>query len=80
MIVDYHCIVAAVLFLVSDLIAIVSVLQSQNREHFDYGKLKDLDPQYIQTEWEWQIQHRRVELSYEIINAFAWFVFAVPSM
>jgi hypothetical protein len=76
--IDCHCLVAAVLFLLSDIIACVAFFTSKNHEHFDYGRLKELDPEYLQREWEWHIEHGNVEIAYGIINAIAWCVFAVP--
>lgn len=75
---DRHCLIAAVLFLLSDVIACVAYFMTKNHEHFDYGLLKNLDPEYIQHEWEWHIEHGRIESTYAIINAIAWFFFAIP--
>ena len=76
--IDRHCLLAVVLFLVSDIIACVAFFKTSNHEHFDYDRLKNLDPEYIQHEWEWHIDHGRIEIMYEILNALAWFVFAIP--
>lgn len=76
--IDRHCLIAAILFLLSDIIAFVVYFMTKNHEHFDYSLLKNLDPEYIQHEWEWHIEHGRIEILYEIINAIAWFVFAIP--
>ena len=77
---DYTCLLAAILFLLSDVIAIIAVLVYQNQNNFDFNALLQLDPLFIQQEYEYQINHRNIELSYSIINALAWFIFAIPSM
>jgi hypothetical protein len=76
--IDRHCLIAALLFLLSDIIACVAYFMTKNHEHFDYSQLRNLDPEYIQREWEWHIEHGRIESTYEVINAIAWFVFAIP--
>jgi hypothetical protein len=75
---DRHCLISAVLFLLSDIIACVVYFMTKNQQHFDFSLMKNLDPAYIQHEWEWHIEHGRIENSYEIINAIAWFIFAIP--
>lgn len=79
--IDRHCLLAAILFLVSDIIALFGfIAAAANREHFESIKqLYELDPTFIQSEWDWTVKYYHVNISYEIINAFAWFVFSIPS-
>ena len=78
--IDRHCFIAAILFIISDIIAVFGVIAAtSNRDHFtDINQLFQLDPTFIQNEWNWNRKYNNVNLSYEIINAFAWFAFSIP--
>jgi len=75
---DWTCILAAVLFLTADILGVVFYFARHNQGHFDYQTFKNLDPEYLQTNWEWKINYRPLELAFGIINALAWFFFAIP--
>jgi hypothetical protein len=79
--IDHHCLVAVLLFLLSDVIEFFTIFISNNtRDHFTYAKLVSLDPDFIRMEWEWMRNYQHIGMAHEIINAIAWFVFAIPSM
>ena len=79
--IDSHCLIAAILFIISDIIALFGlVIATTRRDHVtSIQQLYDLEPTFIQGEWDWSANYNHVNLSYEIINAFAWFVFSIPS-
>ena len=79
--IDRHCLVAAILFVISDIIALYAfIAAAASRDHFEtINQLYELDPSFIQSEWDWTAKYNNVNLSYEIINGFAWFVFSIPS-
>ena len=78
---DRHCLVAAILFVISDIIAVFGfIAATKNRDHFEsIEQLYQLDPTFIESEWHWTTKYNNVNLSYEIINSFAWFVLSIPS-
>jgi hypothetical protein len=77
--IDPHCLVATILFLLSDLLAIIAFFLVANVNGFDFAKLLDLDPTFIQKEWEWMNKHFGINLTHELLNCFAWFILAMPS-
>jgi hypothetical protein len=81
---DRHCIMAAVLFGLSDFLALIGFFtvlsnRSARQTPSSLETLYSLEPTNIQENWDFQIQHNNLSTAYEIINAFAWFVFAIPS-
>ena len=76
--IDITCVVAATLFEISNVIFFVFYAKYRNRSHFDYQTFTQLDPSYIQEEWEFRFNNRSLELASGIINALAWLVLAMP--
>lgn len=76
--VDINCILAALLFIVGSAIELAFFHLYRNREHFNFSDFTNLDPAYLQTEWEFLREHSSLELASGITNALAWFVFAIP--
>jgi hypothetical protein len=75
---DKTCVIATVLFVVSNVLTTAYRGAFESREHFDSSLYKQLDTSYIQTEWEWRIEHRQLELFAAIFNCLAWFSFSIP--
>jgi hypothetical protein len=79
--IDRHCLIAAILFILSDIIAlfgfIAVAVDGPPFESID--QVYELDPSRIQAQWDFTAKYNRTTISYEIINAFAWFVFSIPS-
>jgi hypothetical protein len=75
---DISCVLSALLFFTGNLLLIIFYAKEANRSHFDYDTYVTLDPDYIQKEWDFRIQHKPKFLAAGIINALAWFFFAFP--
>jgi len=76
--IDITCVVAAALFEISNVIFFVIFGKYRNRSHFKYETFTQLEPSFIQQEWEFRIDNRSLELAAGIMNALAWFVLALP--
>jgi hypothetical protein len=77
---DISCATSAILFILSNILSIVSLKKYQNRSNFDYEAFNELDPTHIQEEWEYRNEHRNLELSAGVINAVAWFSLLIPML
>jgi hypothetical protein len=75
---DITCLLAALLFFTGNLLLIIFYAKEAKREHFDYDTYVTLDPDYIQKEWDFRIQHRPEYLAAGIINGLAWFFLTFP--
>lgn len=77
--VDFICILSALLFFTSNLLEIISdVMRGQNGSA-NYESLKNLDPDYLMNRWLGQDQTTaRLALSAGVIKTLAWFTFMVP--
>lgn len=78
MAIDISAFLSALMFCVSNVLGMVLISKYQARDHFDYHKLKDLDPEFIQEEFEFRREHRPLEISAAIINSIAWFSLVAP--
>mmetsp|Transcript_27883 Transcript_27883/g.39230 ORF Transcript_27883/g.39230 Transcript_27883/m.39230 type:complete len:286 (-) Transcript_27883:8-865(-) len=78
MMVDITCCVAAAFFIVSNLFKILGEVTFRKRSHFNYQSMKELDPAYIQEEWEFRSDHRGSVLLVGGLNALAWLCFTIP--
>jgi hypothetical protein len=75
---DITCVLAALLFFTGNLLLIIFYAKEAKREHFDYDIYITLDPDYIQQEWDFRMQHRPQYLAAGIINGLAWFFLTFP--
>lgn len=75
---DIHCIVAACLFVVSNVLILISGLRYHSRGHFDYQLFKQLDPTFIQEEWDYREKYTTYHLVSGLINALTWFALCIP--
>ena len=79
--IDRHCLAAASLFVISDVIALFAfIAAAANRDYFSsIQQVYSLDPTFIQKEFQWVSNYTNVNIAYGIVNAMAWFVFSIPS-
>ena len=76
--VNFMCVLAALLFMAGNALLITYYVREFNRPHFDYDTYVSLDPDMIQQEWDFRIAHRPKYLAAGILNALAWFFFMFP--
>jgi hypothetical protein len=76
--VDFTCVLSALLFMTGNILVLVYYAKEYNRPHFDYTTYTELDPTYIQQEWEWRIDNRPKLLAAGTINSLAWFFLMFP--
>lgn len=74
---DITCLLAAVLFFVANLLQIIYYDLERTREDLVFSAT-ELDPEVIQREWNWRIDHKQQFLAAGILNGLAWFFFAFP--
>jgi hypothetical protein len=72
------CLLAALLFVVGNSLHIAFYVKEYQRSHFDPTAYKDLDPEYLQLEWQFRIDNRPKFLAGGILNALAWFFLMFP--
>jgi hypothetical protein len=75
---NFMCIMAAVCFFIANALLIDFYVKEYNRPHFDYDTYVDLDPEYIQQEWDFRIKNKPKYMAAGIMNALAWFFFMFP--
>ncbi len=75
---NFMCLLSALCFIVGNAITIVYYYQEYQRPHFNYNEYIELDPTYIQKEWEFRNEARPLYISAGVINTFAWFFFMFP--
>jgi len=76
--VDFTCIISAVLFFASNFMLIIFLSKEFRRIHFDEDLYRQLDPDYIQEEWDFRTRHSGFFLAAGLINSAAWFFFCFP--
>jgi hypothetical protein len=76
--VNFMCVLSALLFTVGNALLVAYYVREFNRLYFDYDQYVSMDPEYIQQEWDFRIEHRPKYLAAGIINALAWFFFQFP--
>ncbi|KAL3902950.1 MAG: hypothetical protein SGARI_005598 [Bacillariaceae sp.] len=76
--VNFMCVLSALLFMAGNALLITYYVREFNRPHFDYDTYVSLDPDMIQQEWDFRIEHRPKYLAAGILNALAWFFFMFP--
>lgn len=75
---DIHCLLAAALFVLANLLGVIfSVAQVAERAS-RYGEYVQLDHNALLEEWEFRFRWGNTQLWYGILQAAAWLVFTVP--
>lgn len=75
---DITSLFAAILFFTGNLMIIIFYVNETNRPHWDSDLHYELDPDYLQEEWDYRNKYRVFYQSAALINAMAWFFFAFP--
>jgi len=75
---NFMCLLSALCFIVGNAITIVYYYQEYQRPHFNYNEYVELDPTYIQKEWQFRNDSRPLYISAGVINTFAWFFLMFP--
>ena len=75
---NFMCLLSALCFIVGNAITIVYYYQEYQRPHFNYNEYVELDPTYIQKEWQFRSDSRPLYISAGVINTFAWFFLMFP--
>ena len=77
---DIACIVATLLFFLSNClrIAFVSQFGAAQQESFRFEDWKEFDTDVLKRQWEWRMDNKSLDMAAGIMNAMAWFIFAIP--
>lgn len=74
---DVTCILSALLFFVGNLLRLIYLGKEFNRG-FNWYKYKQLEPESIQSEWDFRISNKPHLMAAGFINSAAWFVLCFP--
>jgi hypothetical protein len=77
---DIACIISAVLFWISSGFRAAQMMQWRKQPNFNYIMWTDFDAEYLIQQWDFRIDHRSFEMAAGMINAIAWFTFAIPML
>lgn len=72
------CVVATLLFMTANVLRIVFYAQERKRAHWDWETYQTLDPEYLETEWDYRLNSRGLWIASSFLNAIAWLAFAYP--
>mmetsp|Transcript_24136 Transcript_24136/g.51247 ORF Transcript_24136/g.51247 Transcript_24136/m.51247 type:complete len:301 (+) Transcript_24136:95-997(+) len=76
---DISCILCAILFFIGNLLKLIFFGKERNRD-FQWRKFTQLEPEAIQAEWDFRIEHKPRLLAIGIISSLAWFIFCFPML
>jgi hypothetical protein len=69
---------AALFFVASNILRFITYIEHINRDFYDETMRKELDPEYLQLEWEHRRKMHPMYAASNVLNAFAWMLFAIP--
>lgn len=75
---DLSCLIATLFFLLTNLIGFILYALYRTRSSFNWDDFTQLQPSYIQTEFQFRRDHSTMKLFYNIMNALTWFVLIIP--
>jgi hypothetical protein len=75
---DLSCLLSAVLFVTANILNIVYIVKERNRSNFDWEEWSNLETDYIETEWDFRLDHNALASAGGWLNAIAWAVFCFP--
>jgi hypothetical protein len=61
-----------------NVLRIILYVKEHSRSHFDWESYADLDPDYIQQDWDFRLSVKGLFLASGFLNAIAWMIFAYP--
>lgn len=76
----FSCILAAVFSLTSDVLLFGSFAMFRNKstQHGDWETFKQLDPEFIQSDWEVRRDQFGLEVTAGLFNAMSWVILCIP--
>uniref|UniRef100_A0A7S2W1S3 Uncharacterized protein n=1 Tax=Eucampia antarctica TaxID=49252 RepID=A0A7S2W1S3_9STRA len=77
-IIDPVCVICAVLFIITNSMGIAIRFKYQDRRHFNYASMTELDPNYIKDEWDFRYDGQTLETVTGLLGAVAWFSLCIP--
>jgi len=77
---EITCIVSALLFWIGNLLKIVYLYKERSRGAMNWFYLKELEPSYIQDEWNFRIANKPHQIATGVMSSLAWFVFCFPML
>jgi hypothetical protein len=75
---DFSCILSAVLFVTANVLNIVYLNLERNDTNFDWEDWSNLETDYIETAWDFRMDHKALASAAGWLNAIAWAVFCFP--
>ena len=76
--IDFSCLLTTILFWTSNLLYMLVKISHRDRHSFNYSTWKELDPQYIQQEWQRRGEERGITSAARLLGALAWFSLLIP--
>jgi hypothetical protein len=78
MAVAYSPLFAALFFFVSTILRLISYMQFINRSFYNENDLKELNPIYVEQQWQYRRDNYPLIAGANVLNAVAWVLFAIP--
>jgi hypothetical protein len=78
MMMDISSVVAAILFVISNILDFVYTKRFKDRSHFNYTAFIEMDPTFIEEEYQFLSENRSLELAAGTLNSMAWFALMIP--
>jgi len=78
--IDISCLFATLFLIVGNSLELVGLYRTLNRNFSDASDspLEELDPEFIQAEWEFRSSLRPIEFASHVFTAVAWVFLAIP--
>ena len=76
--IDFSCLLTTVLFWLSNLLYMITDFGHKNSHSFNFSTWKDLEPAYIEQEWQRRGEERGISSAARLLGAVAWFSLVVP--
>eukprot|EP00547_Thalassionema_nitzschioides_P018521 CAMPEP_0194241188 /NCGR_PEP_ID=MMETSP0158-20130606/7123_1 /TAXON_ID=33649 /ORGANISM="Thalassionema nitzschioides, Strain L26-B" /LENGTH=271 /DNA_ID=CAMNT_0038976031 /DNA_START=46 /DNA_END=861 /DNA_ORIENTATION=+ len=76
--VNCGCLIAALCFVVSNILGIVVIVMDISQESYDAESWRALDSQYLMKQWEYRSSTNLLQQLTHIFNALGWLFFVVP--
>jgi hypothetical protein len=76
--IDFSCLLTTILFWTSNLLYLIVRSFHRDRHSFNFSTWKDLEPEYIQREWQRRGDERGISSTARLLGAVAWFSLLIP--
>jgi len=74
------CLLSALLFFGANVIIIINEIRFRKHTHLDYSRILELDPYYIEEEYDMIIRRMPLRTAGQAANTAAWLFFTIPMM